>query len=317
LGGESAQAVEAYRTALKLARKDRLRADRARADRARIALGRALFLQGRFAEVISLAQEVLKDGLPEYEFFAEFQWGAALSVEGGNLPEAVEHLQRAELLAHRAEDPAQLAPVSFELGSIAAQQGDLPTALARYRQALGIAHEIEDETAAQWQALTNNNLAYHLLITGDLASARAHAQAGLHLAESRGLLPFLPFLFSTLGEIALAEGDHDTAENHFKQGLELAQRFANPERLAGLTANLGLVALQRGEIPLAIHRLSSALARAETLGIHHLAAQIRIWLAPLLPPDERRATLEEARKIAEEGGRKGLLAQIGELEGGD
>ncbi len=59
---------------------------------------------------------------------------------------------------------------------------------------------------------------------------------------------------------------------------------ALPERVAGLTANLGLLAVRRGQGPLAIHRLSTALARADTLGTRHLAAQIRVWLAPLLPP---------------------------------
>jgi DNA-binding SARP family transcriptional activator len=317
-GGESLQASESYRTALTLSLKDldRRDGDRTRLDRARLALGRSLLTQGRFQEVISLAQEVLTGKQPENEFPAEFQWGAALSIEGADLQSAVEHLHRAETLAHRAEDTSQMALVTFELGSIAAQQGDLPTAITRYRQALEMANEIEDETAFQWQALANNNLAYHLHLMGKRETARDHAQAGLHIAETRGLLPLLPYLYSTCGEIALAESNLDAAEENFKRGLELAQRLNNPERIAGLTANLGLVARQQKKIPLAIHRLSSALTRADTLGIHHLAAQIRIWLAPLLPPDEAHATLTEARAIAEQGGRRGLLEQITRLQAG-
>jgi hypothetical protein len=50
------------------------------------------------------------------------------------------------------------------------------------------------------------------------------------------------------------------------------------------------------------------------LGIRHLAAQIRIWLAPLLPAAEARATFAEARTFAESSGRKRLLAEIIEVE---
>jgi uncharacterized protein YciW len=128
------------------------------------------------------------------------------------------------------------------------------------------------------------------------------------------VLSFEPYLLSTLGEIALADGDLDSAEAYFNQGLDLAERLPIPERVAGLTANLALVSIKRGQTALAIHRLSTALARADALGTRHLAAQIRIWLAPLLPPAETRATLAEARALAESGNRTRLLEQINRLE---
>ena len=91
-----------------------------------------------------------------------------------------------------------------------------------------------------------------------------------------------PYLLSTLGEIEL-DHDLDAAERYFADGLALSERLSMPERVAGLTANLGRVAQRRGETTLAIHRLSTALVKAETLGLPHLSAQIRVWLAPLLP----------------------------------
>ena len=87
-----------------------------------------------------------------------------------------------------------------------------------------------------------------------------------------------------------------------------------PERIAGLHANLGRVAAQRGQTTLAIYRLSTALASADLLGTLHLAAQIRLWLAPLLPPAEARARLAEARTVAESGGRRRLLEDVARLE---
>jgi len=87
-----------------------------------------------------------------------------------------------------------------------------------------------------------------------------------------------------------------------------------PERIAGLTANLGRVAAQRRQMPLAIHRLSTALAQADMLGTQHLAAQIRVWLSPLLPKSEAQARLAEARAMAERGNRQRLLEEIEQVE---
>jgi hypothetical protein len=121
-------------------------------------------------------------------------------------------------------------------------------------------------------------------------------------------------LWSTLGEIELAQNDLTTAEQHFNEGLSLAQQFSIPERVAGLTANLGLVAKQRGQRELAVEHLSAALTQAEALNIRFLATQIRLWLIPLLPPTEARAHLAAARSTAEHDGYELLLAEVNRLE---
>lgn len=141
-----------------------------------------------------------------------------------------------------------------------------------------------------------------------------YAREGLKLAQEKGALFTLPFLYSTLGEIALAQNDLDAAEANFNEGLALAERLAAPERITGLTANLGLVVKQRGQTTLAIHHLSTALARADSLGLQHLAAQIRLWLAPLLPPHEAHVRLAEARTIIARGNRRRLMDALLKLE---
>ncbi|MFO7624207.1 MAG: hypothetical protein R6V73_07635, partial [Anaerolineales bacterium] len=108
----------------------------------------------------------------------------------------------------------------------------------------------------------------------------------------------------------------DLAQDYFLEGLALAERVSMLERIAGLTANLGLVEIERGQKELAIHHFSTALARADALGTQHLAAQIRLWLAPLLPPAEARQHLAEARAIAASGRRQRLLQEITHLEAG-
>jgi DNA-binding SARP family transcriptional activator len=314
LGGETVRAAERYREVLQLTRTG------TEATEARINLARSLIPQGRYAEVIELIR-ALEPATAEERWAALFIWGTALSVEGSDLAEAALRLRTAErLLADQpVPDPLAMAQVRFELGSVAAQQGDLPRAVAYYHEALVVADGAADmptmvEGALTWRILARNNLAYHLLLLGDLPSAARYAAEGVRLAEERGAIGLQPYLQSTSGEIALANGDLDGAEQWFAAGLALAERLPIPERVAGITANLGLVALRRGQTTVAIHRLSAALARADALGTRHLAAQVRLWLAPLLPANEARATLAEAKALAESGNRRRLLAEIARLE---
>ncbi|MDW8213185.1 MAG: AAA family ATPase [Roseiflexaceae bacterium] len=311
MGGRAAQAAERFRESLALARTP------AEARRARLSLARALTPQGRYAEMIEAVREVEREGDLNERIAALFLWGTALSLEGSDLVGAALRLREAArlILAQPTPDPVALAQVRFELGGVAAQQGDLITAIACYREALAAADSVADRPEAiTWRILARNNLAYHLHLSGNLAEAERWLDEGLRLVNEYGAPGLQPYLLSTRGEIALARGDLETAESSFVAGLTLAERLDVPERVAGITANLGLLASRRGRTTLAIHHLSTAMARADALGTRHLAAQIRVWLAPLLPPDEARTVLAQARAIAESGGRRRLLADIDRAE---
>lgn len=310
--GEISQAVDAFRQALQLAQR---KGDQGAIDHTRLELAKAYLMNARFDDAISLAQQVRSEGLPVNAMQAELNWGAALSLKGEDLEEAKKHLLAAEEMCDRSskENCENLARVKFELGSVAAQQGDLKVAISLYQEALANATEYESENNLLWRILANNNIAYHMLLDGD-EDAERYARAGLKIAQDKGMLGQQPFLFSTLGEIALAAGKLDAAEEYFIKGLKLAQQLGMKERITGLTANMGRLAFARGQNSLAIHRYSTALARAESLGLYHLVAQIHIWLAPLLPPQEAKIQLENARLFAEQGNRKYLLEQIKSLE---
>jgi tetratricopeptide (TPR) repeat protein len=116
-----------------------------------------------------------------------------------------------------------------------------------------------------------------------------------------------------LGEIALARADTHAAERHFREALACAERYAMPERIAGLHANLGLVARAREDIDAAIAAFEHALTLADAIGVHHLAAQIRIWLASVVDASRARHLLHDAHLIAQNGGRVRLLAEIATL----
>jgi predicted ATPase len=292
--------------------------DQEQMDAAALALGQALLPQSRYREAITVARRTLETGLPQNAMAAEFTWGTALSLEGAYLEEAAHHLRRAQRLCCEQSDSNALnqihqARILFELGGIAAQRGELSEAIDLYRQVMEIACLTGGE-GAMWCVLGNNNLAYHLLLIGD-TDAQIYAEAGLHKAQEYGLFELLPYLYSTLGEIALQQVESiSAAEKYFREGLGLAERFQMEERIAGLTANLGRVEIKRGNIELAKHLLTLALQKAEALGTRYLWAQIQLWLASLLPMDERQDGLKAVKAFAEEGGRKRLLEQIQELE---
>ena len=310
--GETAQASEAYRAALKLCAPDSLEADRAR-----LALAQSLLNQARYAEAIDLVKQVRAAGRPEMIVSAEMQWGTTLSVEGADLIGAAEHLQKAESVAAPTRDrdqpdAARLAQIKFEQGSVAAQQGDLEKAVTLYRDTIDHRCAGLGRRRCRFVSWATTTWRIICILLHD-PTAIDYAQQGLQLAHEQGALGLQPFLLSTLGEIEL-DRDLEAAEKYFTEGLTLAERLSMPERIAGLTANLGRVAQRRGETALAIHRLSTALAKAEALGLPHLAAQIRLWLVPLLPPTEARAALKEVRALAESSGRKRLLEEAQQLE---
>jgi DNA-binding SARP family transcriptional activator/predicted ATPase len=289
--------------------------DRVQVEQLQLALARSLMPQARYAEVIELAEQVRVSCAPESAATAELLWGSALSLEGAALEDAADHLLTAESLwrQNRSSDLSSLSQIQFELGNVLAQQGMISLAVERYRQALESAEQVQSDHGLEQRILGLNNLAYHLHLLED-PSAVEYGEAGLKLAQEKGVLGLQAYLYSTLGEISLAKGDLPRAESYFQDGLALAKRFSVEERVAGLTANLGLVAAQRGETTLAIHQLSTALGQADALGTRHLAAQVRIWLAPLLPAKQARQVLAQARDLAEVSGRKRLLVEIEKLE---
>lgn len=283
-------------------------------------LSQALILETRFEEMLALADEISAANRPEYAANAAFFYGMALSHRGADLAGAIAYLQRAEALLRQSGEESQPAEgvvalhlIKFELGNTLARCGDLPAAIKHYRDALEITRGMEDETTLRGHILFHNNLAYHLHLLQDPA-ATEYAHRGLSLAQEKGALSLLPYLWSTLGEISLAQNDLAAAEKYFNEGLSLAGQFSIPERIAGLTANLGLVARQRRQSKLASQYLSEALAQAEALNLRYLGVQIRLWLAPLLSPAEARTHLAAARSIAEQDGYELLSQEAMKLE---
>jgi DNA-binding SARP family transcriptional activator/Tfp pilus assembly protein PilF len=312
--GDMPQATDTLRLAVGLARST---SNLAHLERAYLELARSFFPQSRFAEAIALGRDLAQSGPSELEICAQFIWGAGLSIESARPVEAEKHLRCAEKLLNERPDysgPITPALIQYQLAAVVGEQGKSVEAITLYRKALASVQANEANLDMLRRIMLYNNLAYHLFLIQD-STAADYAKAGIKLAQERGSLTHLPYLFSTSGEIALSQGDLDAAEAYFSEGLKLGERVAGVpvEAIAGLTANLGLVARRRGQDELAQKRLTEALGQADQVGNRHLVVRIRTWIAPLLPDEEARACLNIAQELAEEAGFQGLLEEIGNL----
>jgi len=277
------------------------------------------FHQARFIEAVETSKKLHESGPPELTVCAEFLLGTSLAIDSAHPVEAEYHLREAERLLRDQsgsfDTKVTSLQIKYQLGTVLGQQGRNEEAFASYREVLDLMERGEGtlDALALGNIMLYNHLAYYAHLLGD-ASAAKYAQTGIKLARERESLSLLPFLYSTSGEIALASGNFDAAEKYFRDGLTLAEQMSMSERIAGMTANLGRVAKDRGDNDLAREQLQSALSLVTPLGNHHLEVRIRIWLAPLLAAEAARTSLNYARVLAEQGGLKGLLEEIGELE---
>lgn len=306
LAGEEAAAMEAFQQAIH----NDASGDCLIADQARIALARSYIPLARYDDVIAIATPLMNHHDRNIAMHAAFVCGTAYSLAGVDLAHAGELLIHAEQHCRTLNATDILPRILFEQAGILAQQGDIDAAVLRYRDALAAAEQAPAHHGRTWHILAHNNLAYHLQLLGQYDEAQRHVRSGIRLAQRAGIHMIQSYLLSTAGEIALAQGDTTGAEQLFYEGLHIAERYGMPERIAGLHANLGLVARAQEDEQRARTTLTHALQEADALGVHHLATQIRIWLAPLLPAPDAHELLNQAEMLATMGQRQKLLTEI-------
>lgn len=310
LWGDLAGARLAYATAFE---SFRAAGDRRGAVRACLGQAETYIPSGQAEEISTWVRRGLEyldaDTDPEAHAHAHFLLGAGRVVAETALDEAEGHLNEAAQLA-TANHLLRIATASrFELGTLLALRGDLPGALAAYRESIAQARQAGDPFQ---EVLGHNNAAYHSILAGDLPAAREHITAALAIAESGALRLPLQYLYSTRGELALAEGDPADAETWFTRGLAEAERAGNRKQAANYQANLGLAARARGDLDTALLQLEAARTGAARLTAPHLQTQIDLWLTELYRARGERAAAAGALARAEarltDGTRAGLRA---------
>ncbi|HEY7355083.1 MAG TPA: hypothetical protein VH590_01420, partial [Ktedonobacterales bacterium] len=205
--------------------------------------------------------------------------GAALAMEGSDLPAAERQLQQAVAAHTSARHSEELYATLFELGNVAAQRGELTRSLDKYAKA---ARHADASHAHYFLALAQNNIAYHSLLLGRPDDARRVLARGQRLAEAHELLGAHLHLFSTEGEIHLYLGEWAEATECFQRGLLLAEDLGHLERQAGYRAGMALAARGQHDLERATMLLEEALALITDKGYWHLRTRILLWLAETL-----------------------------------
>lgn len=232
-----------------------------------------------------------------------------------DMTEPESHFREATRLATEHNLASKIALQSwFGWGNLSVQRGDFAQAQAKFKRALDLAQAIND---IYFEALCYNNLSYAALLADDLATARLTIETGLDFVNGHELMRPRQYLYSTRGEIALAEGDLDAAERWFTRGAEEAERYENAMHLVNIRANLGRVARARGDSDEAMRLLTTARRAIPTASVQHLQMQIDLWLAELyLMRSEQSAaqtTLHAVMKQLAGSQRKALRAKATQL----
>lgn len=250
--------------------------------RACLELARISLASGRGEEVVrwvTLGRSYLGDqNDPTAQAMAAYLLGTGMRISDQSLVEAEASLQEARRCAQDAHAESLMPMIFFELGNVWAQRGDLPLAIDYYHQTSAIAQQHDD---ALNTALGYNNAAYHAALLGDFATAHHDIERGLALAEERGLDLSRQWLYSTRGELALAEGAWGEAEHWLQRGVALAESFGNSALVAGYHANLARATSGRGDLETALADMQAARKEADACTDRYLLCRIDLWLAEL------------------------------------
>ncbi len=282
--GDAADARAAFESAL---REYEAARDRKGAARAALNISETFFPQGRFDE----GRQWIEKGIALMEDEGDSESHAMAHLLLGYGQDAEKHLREATAHAIASGLPDIAARSQFVLGNRLAERGDLQNAIKAFQESIRFAQAAGDEYQ---EILGYNNTAYHALLAGDLAAARANIDKGLALADARAIRLPRQYLYSTRGEIALAEKQWDEAESWFQRALAEAEANGNIEQSASLNANLARVARGRSDLDSALMLLESARESASQVNAPFLQTQIELWLAELYLQRGERAAASQA-----------------------
>jgi DNA-binding SARP family transcriptional activator len=223
--------------------------------------------------------------------------GSSLRIQGAPLPEAEAHIMEAIRLATMMNLPDMLTYCYVGLSNIRADQGDMQGAFAAAQEIVRYARQSGNDF---YEAVGYNNSAYRALLLGNYQGAHEYLEAGLRLVEERVLEVPRQWLYSTRGELALAEEEWDEAERWFQRGIVHAERNGNQAQIAMYYANLGLAARGRGDLTRAVQLLEQAQANTTHETAAFQQTQIDLWLAETYAQQEDYVAADRSLARAEE-----------------
>jgi DNA-binding SARP family transcriptional activator/predicted negative regulator of RcsB-dependent stress response len=241
--------------------------DSAHAAEAALELARSGLATGQIKDALHWIQQGRSYLVEEHNDSAlalgSYLLATGMRASGQSLAEAEAHLYEALRYAKKANYASLQPPILFELGNVKAQEGDLEAALGYFEQTINFAQQQNDSLHI---ALGHNNLAFHALLLAKIELAHRHIEPAIAIVEERDLATSRQWVYSTRGEIALAEHDWQAAELWLTRGRAEAERFNNQALLVGFKINFARLAWGQGQREAAQTLLQEAQQQAIALG---------------------------------------------------
>lgn len=233
----------------------------------------------------------------------------------GSSDEIQRHLHTAIELCQPLDDWQLCGEGNFWLGVVAINNGAPLAALGYDRQALGF---FQRSHAPGWQAICQNNLAYHALLAGQPRLALETAQTGLDQARQIGSLHSLGWLLSTLGEAQIHLGNLDEARQALEEALELVDTWGPPRLKPGLLVDLARLDMAHQNWHGAVSRLEQALSLAKQTAPQFIP-RLRVHLASALLGEGQLALAEcqahQAQQTAQQKSQRSVEGQAWRILG--
>lgn len=223
---------------------------------------------------VTLAQEALKE--PDIQ---PFEAARALNVLGqatGEIAEKERYFKGALEKARLGNATDLQATVLQNLGLLYRRTGRWADAEKSYQQAL---HLLVSDSTGEWYANIMNNLAYVLMLRGQLDRADTLAERALRIRRDLGSRPGLAFSHFTKGRIADAKGDYASALREYQTALGWFKSIADEENIAWVQVDMAQA-----------ERRADRFEEAKTLLLPALLDNAR--------PDIRLEALSQAAKVA-------------------
>lgn len=250
--------------------------DSSHAAEAALVLARGGLATGQIKDALHWIQQgrsyLLEDDNDNALALGSYLLATGMRASGQSLAESEAHLYEALRYAKQAHYDSLKAPIVFELGNVKAQEGDLEAAIGYFEQTISFAQQQNDSLHI---ALGHNNLAFHTLLLGKIDLAHRHIESAIAIVEERDLASSRQWVYSTRGEIALAEQDWHAAQTWLTRGRAEAEHFDNQALLVGYKLNFARLAWGQGQRKRAQTLLEEAQQQAVKLGDRFLLRTTR------------------------------------------
>ena len=270
-------------------------------------VGLVAFYAGDLAEALSRLERaiVLAGRANDRHLLDRIRANSAMVLQKSGDLEGAERAYAESLAAARAgRDLPRQLLRLTNLAALRQDQGQLEAALNGYQEAFELAHLVDGQREMVRVGLNWANL---LCFVGDPQAARAKMAPALAAADLLGMRTERAYLNLIAGEIALALGDNRTAADHAERAAGLFVDGSDQAGLAETNALYAMIALHQRDAANARNLAKKAIDQAKATGRERIIAQAQLWqaLADLEEPLAPDAAIAAATDAAESAARRG------------